>query len=100
MPRRSGAKVGMGASQPAQCTAAPSPGRFCSSASTAFKMHSHAARPSRSPFSSMASAFMAAWIGKPGSQRLGENGEPSLDPLAVHAEVASPVNGAAVNGER
>ena len=36
----------------------------------------------------------------PGSQSLAESFEPSLDPLAVHAEVALPINGATVNGER
>ncbi len=39
-------------------------------------------------------------LGKPSSQALVENVQPGFDPLAVHAEVAFPVNGATVNGER
>ncbi len=38
--------------------------------------------------------------GTSGSQSLAESFEPGVDPLAVHAEVALPVNGATVDGER
>lgn len=37
--------------------------------------------------------------GKPCLQSLTQGFEPGIDPLAVHAEVTLPVNGATVNGE-